>query len=95
MTLGKYLTGKQSQHALTGCHSGHEQGLSGGSHSYDQSTSTGEVLREDGDSRQKRQTVAHTCVEMPVFNHANLGKRQELKKNRNNKKRQSGVRVGH
>lgn len=77
MTLGKYLTGKQSQHALTGCHRGHEQGLSSGSQRCDQSTSTGEVLREDGDSGQKRQTVAHTCVQMPVFNHANLGKQDE------------------
>lgn len=67
MTLGKYLTGKQSQHALTGCQSGHEQGLSSGSHSYDQSTSTGEVLRKDGDSGQECQTVAHTCAQMPVF----------------------------
>lgn len=67
MTFGKSLTGKESELALTRCQSRHEQGFSSRGHSCDQSTSPGEVLREDGDSGQESQTVAHACAKMPLF----------------------------
>lgn len=79
MPLGKYETGK---HALTRRQSRHEQGLSSGSHSRDQSTSTGEVLREDGDSGQERQTVAHACAQMPVQIMLILGNKPKMKEKR-------------
>lgn len=60
--------------ALTWCQGKHGQGLSGGSHSCDQSPSLGKVLRKDGHSGQEGQTVAHTCTvqKMQVFLNSNL-----------------------
>lgn len=60
--------------ALTWCQGKHGQGLSGGSHSCDQSPSTCKVLGKDGYSGQEGQTVAHTCTvqKMQVFLNSNL-----------------------